>query len=81
MSTTIKGITISSQCSLTIQKWIKEVDLHTNVHGKKYPATVKKACEIILEDFAETLRLSEEELDSMKMSEQRLKEIIGNDWK
>lgn len=56
MATNIKSIHISSDASKTLQKWIREVNLH-DWRGK--PVHLKKACELIIEDFAEVLSKDE----------------------
>ena len=55
-------IEVSREASLTIQKWIKEVNLHTS-QGRH--VTLPKACSIIIEDFSDVLRKDSEAMTAV----------------
>jgi hypothetical protein len=52
MATTLKHVFLSKEASSVIQAWVREVNLRDS-RGR--PVTLKKACEIIIDDFAEAL--------------------------
>jgi len=59
VATILKALMLSGEASVVIQRWVREVNLH-GVSGK--PVCLRRACEVILEDFAHTLVSSEESL-------------------
>lgn len=74
MVTVLTGVEISSEASKVIKSWVKEVNLH-GTNGKL--VTLRKACEIIIEDFAETLSKDENLLaEELVLREQAYSELV-----
>lgn len=70
MPTVIRSIELSSEDSITLQRWVREAGL-SNIHG--IPWSLRKACEFIIADFAQVLRSSDEELDE----DERLRKLVA----
>ena len=70
MTTTLKGVELESKDSLTIQSWVKEINLH-KLSGKLY--SLPQACELILSDFAQTLRLTDDQIKKEKENREMVK--------